>query len=129
MQATMRAFYAVPYLLALAVAEEAHNGHNKPAPVQNGVLEPMLNSIIERQQGLAVNASVKTSVIEIGLLLLGIRETLQHLQLEPSISDNYTAYSESVMSHIIPNLSNTTADDTAPLDEFSVGSQFILEYV
>lgn len=92
----------------------------------NGPLSlAMLDSIILRQQGVTVNASVKTSVIEAGLLLMGIDEVLENIPLSEGLNAKYSIYFERVMSGLIPALMNMTADVTSPLDEFSVGTQFI----
>lgn len=85
----------------------------------------MLDSIILRQQGVTVNASVKTSVIEAGLLLMGIDEVLENIPLSDGQNAKYSIYLERVMSGLIPALMNMTTDVTSPLDEFSVGTQFI----
>lgn len=108
--------------LGLAATPGPHNGREL---FNNSLTLPMLDSIIARQQGVTVNASVKTSVLEGGLLLLGIREVLQHVPLDPATADKYEKYSELVMTGLIPTLANVTADAINPLDLFSVGTQFI----
>jgi hypothetical protein len=100
---------------------------DKVLPQNNSLALTMLDSIIVRQQGISVNASVKTSVIEAGLLLTGLREVLGHVWLNASTTAKYDEYSQHVRSGMIPALANVTADKTSPLDEFSVGTQFIKE--
>lgn len=85
----------------------------------------MLDSIIAHEQGVVVDPSVKTSVIEGGLLLLGISEVLEHLALSEELKAKYESYLDLVMSGLVPVLKNSTVDVTSPLDEFSVGTQFI----
>lgn len=85
----------------------------------------MLDGLIIREQGITVNASVKTSVIEAGLLLMGIDHILENLPLTGAEEDKYESYLELVMSGLISTLENRTSDETSPLDEFSVGTQFI----
>ena len=85
----------------------------------------MLDSIIAREQGVSVNASVKTSVIEAGLLLMGIDEVLEKMVLSNDQRAKYESYLDLVISGVVPALANETADATAPLDEFSVGTQVI----
>jgi unsaturated rhamnogalacturonyl hydrolase len=97
----------------------------KITPPQDSLALSMLDSIIAQEQGVAVNASVKTSVIEAGLLLTGLREVLHHLDLSSSAKTKYETYADRVMSGLIPALANVTADRTSPLDEFSVGSEII----
>ncbi|KFZ04050.1 hypothetical protein V502_10449 [Pseudogymnoascus sp. VKM F-4520 (FW-2644)] len=88
----------------------------------------MLDSIIARKQGITVDPSVKTSVIEGGLLLLGISEVLENMALNQELTAKYESYLELVMSGLVPVLKNATADVTSPLDEFSAGTQFIKQY-
>jgi hypothetical protein len=85
----------------------------------------MLDSIIAREQGVVVDPSVKTSVIEGGLLLLGIGEVLENMPLTQELDEKYESYLDLVMSGLVPVLQNVTADVRSPLDEFSVGTQFI----
>lgn len=89
----------------------------------------MLDSIIVRKQGITVDPSVKTSVIEGGLLLFGINEVLENLALSQEHTTKYESYLDLVMSGLVPVLKNATADVTSPLDEFSVGTEFIKQYV
>ncbi|KIN05171.1 glycoside hydrolase family 105 protein, partial [Oidiodendron maius Zn] len=88
----------------------------------------MLDSIIAREQGVSVNASVKTSVIEAGLLLMGIGEVLENMVLSIDQRAKYESYLDLVISGVVPALRNQTADATSPLDEFSVGTQVIKRY-
>lgn len=97
----------------------------KVSPPKDSLALAMLDSIIARGQGISVNASLKTSVIEAGLLLTGIREVLHHVALPTSTAEKYQTYMDLVMSGLIPALANVAADRTSPLDEFSVGSEFI----
>lgn len=85
----------------------------------------LLDSIIIRGQGVTVNASVKTSVIEAGLLLMGLDEVLENIPLDALQKGKYESYLELVMSGLIPSLNNLTSDTTSPLDEFSAGTQLI----
>lgn len=85
----------------------------------------MLDSIIAREQGVSVNASVKTSVIEAGLLLMGIGEVLENMVLSNDQRAKYESYLDLIISGVVPALGNKTADATSPLDEFSVGTQVI----
>ena len=85
----------------------------------------MLDSIIAREQGVSVNASVKTSVIEAGLLLMGIDEVLENMVLSNDQRAKYESYLDLIISGVVPALGNKTADATSPLDEFSVGTQVI----
>lgn len=110
----------LPFGLAAGLSFE-----DKVAPPNNSLALSMLDSIIARRQGISVNASVKTSVIEAGLLLTGIREVLHHVELPSSTAKKYETYRELVMSGLIPALANATADRTSPLDEFRVGAEFI----
>ncbi|OBU00250.1 hypothetical protein VE01_01617 [Pseudogymnoascus verrucosus] len=88
----------------------------------------MLDSIIAREQGVVVDPSVKTSVIEGGLLLLGISEVLENMPLTQELDEKYESYLDLVMSGLVPVLQNVTVDVRSPLDEFSVGTQFIKQY-
>lgn len=115
-------FYLICLPLGVA-ATSTPKGKTKPPP--NSLALNMLDSIIARDQGVTVNASVKTSIIEAGLLLIGIREVLHHVELPLSTAEKYGAYVDLVMSGLIPALANVTADKTSPLDKFSVGSEFI----
>lgn len=85
----------------------------------------MLDSIIVRNQGVTVDPSVKTSVIEGGLLLLGISEVLENIAMSQKLKVKYESYLDLVTSSLVPVLMNATAGLTSPLDEFSVGTQFI----
>lgn len=85
----------------------------------------MLDSIIARDQGVSINASVKTSTIEAGLLLMGIDTVLENSLLSRALRAKYESYLDLIMSGLIPALMNITADATSPLDEFSIGTQFI----
>lgn len=85
----------------------------------------MLDSIIAREQGVVADLSVKTSVIEGGLLLFGISETLDNMLLNQDSKSKYESYLDLVMSGLVPVLKNATVDVTSPLDEFSVGTEFI----
>lgn len=87
----------------------------------------LLDSIIVREQGVTINASVKTSVIEAGLLLFGLDEVLENVILSDVQKDKYESYLKLVMSGLVLSLNNLTSDTTSPLDEFSVGTQFIKE--
>ncbi|RDW59181.1 hypothetical protein BP5796_12105 [Coleophoma crateriformis] len=89
----------------------------------------MLDSIIERQQGIAVASSVKTSVLENGLLMKGISAILENMNLSQAQTAKYEAYLDVVTSGAFPSLLNVTADKTTPLDEFSVGTQLIQQYL
>ncbi|KAH8819277.1 Six-hairpin glycosidase-like protein [Xylogone sp. PMI_703] len=102
---------------------------NKPGANKTPLALTMLDSIIEREQGLSVNASVKTSVIEGGLLLVGISEVLDHIHLSQAQKSKYEDYMEQVISGLVLSLGNVTADVVSPLDEFSVGTQFIKQYL
>ncbi|KFY18681.1 hypothetical protein V493_08425 [Pseudogymnoascus sp. VKM F-4281 (FW-2241)] len=88
----------------------------------------MLDSIITREQGVIVDPSVKTSVIEGGLLLFGINEVLENMALSQVSKSKYESYLDLVMSGLVPVLMNSTAAVTSPLDEFSVGTEFIKQY-
>ncbi|KFX93115.1 hypothetical protein V490_05001 [Pseudogymnoascus sp. VKM F-3557] len=119
---TMRAsilLFLVPFGLAAAAPK-------KPG-IKPLALE-MLDSIIVRKQGITVDPSVKTSVIEGGLLLFGIDEVLENLALSQEHKTKYESYLDLVMSGLVPVLKNVTADVTSPLDEFSVGTGFIKQY-
>lgn len=85
----------------------------------------MLDGIITREQGVIVDPSVKTSVIEGGLLLFGINEVLENMALSQVSKSKYESYLDLVMSGLVPVLMNSTAAVTSPLDEFSVGTEFI----
>jgi hypothetical protein len=85
----------------------------------------MLDSIILREQGVTVNASVKTGIIEGALLLLGISELLENIPLNCTQKTSYNSYFELVMSGLANSLMNVTVDVTSPLDEFSVGTELI----
>jgi hypothetical protein len=89
----------------------------------------MLDSILSREQGVTVDASIKTSVIEAGLLLISIDEVLENMALSRSQRGKYEVYVERVMGGLVPSLMNVTADENSPLDEFSVGTRFIKQYV
>ncbi len=106
----------------------AVTGHELSAKSKYGDASPaltMLDDIIEREQGVTVNSSVKTSVIEGGLLLMGIHEVLENLELSHARKTKYTSYLNLVTSGLIPGLIAVSPDLTSPLDEFSVGTQFI----
>jgi hypothetical protein len=120
----MRHFLSLALLLSVPLGLAAPDGDHCQLPSKRLSLT-MLDSIIARQQGVTVNASVKTSVIEAGYLLTGIREVLQHVELNASTAAKYQQYSKLVMSGLIPGLANATADALLPLDQFSVGTQFI----
>jgi hypothetical protein len=85
----------------------------------------MLDSIIARDQGVSINASVKTSMIEAGLLMMGIDTVLEKSLLSRALRAKYESYLDLIMSGLAPALMNITADATSPLDEFSIGTQFI----
>lgn len=95
------------------------------APQEMPLALKMLDSIIVRKQGITVDPSVKTSVIEGGLLLLGISEVLENMALNQEQKTKYESYLDLVMSGLVSVLKNATTDATSPLDEFSVGTQFI----
>lgn len=109
--------FLIPFGPAAAAAQERQG--TTPLALK------MLDSIISREQGVVVDPSVKTSVIEGGLLLLGISEVLENMALSQELEEKYESYLELVMSGLVPVLKNITADVTSPLDEFSVGTQFI----
>jgi hypothetical protein len=113
--------FLIPIGLAAGAAQER--------PDTTPLALKMLDSIIAREQGVVVDPSVKTSVIEGGLLLLGISEVLENMALNQGLKDKYESYLDLVMSGLVPVLKNVTADVTSPLDEFSVGTQFIKQYV
>ncbi|OBT90429.1 hypothetical protein VE02_00760 [Pseudogymnoascus sp. 03VT05] len=112
--------FLIPFSPAAAAAPERPG--TTPLALQ------MLDSIIAREQGVVVDPSVKTSVIEGGLLLLGISEVLDNMALSQELKAKYESYLDLVMSGLVPVLKNATADVTSPLDEFSVGTQFIKQY-
>lgn len=85
----------------------------------------MLDSIISREQGITTDAAVKTSVIEAGLLMMGIDSVLDGVGMDRSREVKYQSYFERVVSGLIPVLANGTADARSPLDEFGVGSGFL----
>ncbi|KAB5582905.1 glycosyl hydrolase family 88-domain-containing protein, partial [Coniochaeta sp. 2T2.1] len=116
-------------LLPLGVLAATSTVNDKVSPPKDSLALSMLDSIIVREQGISVNASVKTSVIEAGLLLTGIRTVLQHVKLPPATAERYETYTDRIMSGLIPALANATADRISPLDEFSVGAEFIRRYV
>jgi unsaturated rhamnogalacturonyl hydrolase len=119
-------FFTLLFILRAYIAAGAQSkpaGENSPSTTPLAL--QMLDSIIAREQGVTVNASVKTSVIEAGLLLMGIDEVLENVALNNALNVKYTSYLELVMSGLIPALMNVTSDKTSPLDEFSVGTQFI----
>ncbi|KAB5566254.1 glycosyl hydrolase family 88-domain-containing protein [Coniochaeta sp. 2T2.1] len=120
---------AIYLLLPFGALAATSTANEKVSPPKGSLALSMLDSIISREQGISVNASVKTSVIEAGLLLTGIRTVLQHVKLPPATAAKYETYTDSVISGLIPALSNATADRTSPLDEFSVGTEFIRQYV
>ena len=97
----------------------------KITPPKDSLALSILDSIIAREQGISVNASVKTSVIEAGLLLAGLREVRHHVELSPTAEAKYETYTDRVISGLIPALANVTVDRTSPLDEFSVGAELI----
>lgn len=114
--------FLVPFGLAAAVPQDAafkRDLGTMPLGLK------MLDSIIARKQGVTADPSVKTSVIEGGLLLLGISEVLENMALDQELQAKYESYLDLVMSGLVPVLTNATADVTSPLDEFSVGTQFI----
>jgi unsaturated rhamnogalacturonyl hydrolase len=120
--------FTVLFLLPFSVAVTAPQDLTvKPRshPNTTPLALTMLDSIIAREQGVTVNSSVKTSVIEGGLLLLGINAVLENLALSHALKAKYELYLERVISGLIPTLKNVTLDVTSPLDEFSVGTQFI----
>jgi hypothetical protein len=121
----MRVFTLLSLLPLAIAAALSQDSAIEPSPNTAPQALLMLNSIIAREQGVTVNASVKTSVIEGGLLLMGIREVLENLALSDSLKAKYESYLDLVISGLIPTLQNVTADATSPLDEFSVGTQLI----
>jgi hypothetical protein len=114
--------FTLPVFIA-AVAQPEPAGEHLPSTTPLALR--MLDSIIARKQGVTVNASVKTSVIEAGLLLMGIEEVMENIALSNTLKTKYESYRELVMSGLIPALMNVSSDATSPLDEFSVGAQFI----
>lgn len=119
-------FFTLLFILPAYIAAAAQSkpaGENSPSTTPLAL--QMLDSIIAREQGVTVNASIKTSVIEAGLLLMGIDEVLENVALNNTLNVKYTSYLELVISGLIPALMNVTSDKTSPLDEFSVGTQFI----
>ncbi|RFU29018.1 hypothetical protein B7463_g7310, partial [Scytalidium lignicola] len=114
--------------LSLAANVESKPIH-KPMTSKTSLALMMLDSIIDRKQGISVNTSVKTSVIEGGLLLVGISATLEHMDLNYSQKSKYRDYLELITSGLSLSLENVTTDTVSPLDEFSVGTQFIYQYL
>lgn len=121
----MRFFKLLFILPAYIAAAVKPNPARENFPGTNPLALRMLNSIISREQGVTVDPSVKTSVIEAGLLLMGIDEVLANIALSNALKVKYGSYLELVMSGLVPALMNVTSDVASPLDEFSVGTQFI----
>lgn len=114
----------MPFGLAAAAPQELACKH-KHCPGNVPLALKMLDSIIARKQGVTVDPSVKTSVIEGGLLLFGISEVLENIAMSQERKAKYESYLDLVSSGLVPVLMNATADVISPLDEFSVGTQFI----
>jgi len=112
----------LPFGLGAAVTPEPAVQQQQSKPPLSLV---MLDSIISRQQGLAITPSVKTSVIEAGLLLMGINDVLENVALSYAQKTKYETYLELVMSSLVPKLVNVAANVASPLDLFSVGTEFI----
>lgn len=125
----MRIYTASALALVATAAYAQHAPINKSQYGAAPLALTMLDSIIEREQGLTVNSSVKTSVIEGGLLLLGISEVLEYIEISPEQKTKYEGYLEQVTSGLASALENVTADTASPLDEFSVGTQLIKQSV
>lgn len=119
---TSTLLFLVAFGLVAAAPRELAFEHN-PGTVPLSLR--MLDSIIVRKQGVTVDPSVKTSVIEGGLLLLGISEVLENMDMSQELKLKYESYLDLVTSSLVPVLMNATAGLTSPLDEFSVGTQFI----
>ncbi|OBT69754.1 hypothetical protein VE03_00783 [Pseudogymnoascus sp. 23342-1-I1] len=117
--------FLVPFGPVAAASQEPGFEHY-PGTMPLGL--KMLDSIMARKQGVIVDPSVKTSVIEGGLLLLGISEVLENMAISKELKVKYESYLDLVTSGLVPVLMNTTTDVSSPLDEFSVGTQFIKQY-
>jgi len=121
----MKVLLRLALFLPLALVSAQDNGHPafcKAQPMTNSVSLPMLDSIIARQQGLIPDPSVRTGIIEAGLLLSGIRQVLTHVEIPTAKADQYKSYRDQVVSGLMPVLD---AGMSSTLDAFSVGAEFL----
>jgi len=121
----MKGLLLLALFLPLALVSAQDNGHPtfcKAQPMPDSIALPMLDSIIARQQGLIPDPSVRTGIIEAGLLLSGIRQVLTHVQILPAKEEQYKSYRDQVVSALIPVLD---AGMSSTLDSFSVGAEFL----
>ena len=81
----------------------------------------MLRSIITRQQGI-ISSGASTSTLESGVLALALHNAIsQYHDQSPLL----TPYLNEVLTTIVPDLTNATADAKLPLDRFSIANALL----